>query len=450
MLTYRQRVAWNRVAKPVAAALLAGAWTERALSYRLEKLAGAKTRSAQRDLISKLVQRAPGPVPPRPHDLMAFLVEEPSFRKALAPLAKPGVRAPVVLSPPRFAPAERFRDLEIPKLATIGALVDWLDISISDLDWLADTRRLQSRADNPLLQHYVYSFGMKRIGPPRLIEAPKPRLKAIQRRILSDILDKVPAHPAAHGFVRERSCLTGAAAHAGEDIVLTVDLKDFFLKTRVARVHALFHTLGYPEQTARALTGLTTTATPLVVFRNLPERVRHSRETQLDFNGPHLPQGAPTSPALANLAAFSLDSRIAGLARRFGVTYTRYADDLAFSGGGTLQKRAASFLSSLADIAADEGYALHPAKTHLMTRATRQQVTGIVVNECVNIDREAVDRLKAILTNCARHGPASQNRHGVGDFRAHLAGRIAWIEHVNQARGAKLRQIYERIDWRSA
>ncbi len=447
MPTYRQRMLWGRIARRVAPALIGGAWTERALKYRLAKLAGPKTASLQTKLARSLINTESGPVPPPTSVLIALLAADPVFRKAFAAFLKPDAHPPIVLTSPRFAPAERFRQLEIPRLSTVGALADWLSMSIGELEWFADSQHRQGRTDVSALQHYRQIFIPKRAGPPRLIEEPKPRLKAIQRKILAEILDRVPTHPAAHGFVRERSCVTAAAAHAGEATVLTVDLKNFFLKTRVSRVHALFHTLGYPEQTARALTGLVTTAAPLAVFRRLPDRDRHSWETQKTFSARHLPQGAPTSPALANLAAFALDTRIAGLARRFGVTYTRYADDLAFSGGSGLQARADVFLASVSEIATDEGYALNPMKTHLMTRATRQQVTGLVVNDRVNIDRVSYDRLKAILTNCVRHGSADQNRESVHDFRAHLNGRIGWVTHINPARGAKLRQIYNRIDW---
>ncbi len=437
------------IARNLAAALLGGAWTERALNHRFERFFRARSKAARRKLMHALWSEAPGPIPPSVDELTAFLADHPSFEKAAEALRKSAGPINAVLTPPRFAPAERFKDLDIPRLATIGELAAWLDLPLPQLDWLADRRQQQGKTGVPALQHYRQTFIPKRSGPPRLIEEPKPRLKAIQRKILAGILDLVPTHPAAHGFVRERSCVTAAAAHASENVVLTVDLKDFFLKTRISRVHALFRNLGYPEQTARALTGLVTTATPLATFQRLPDRERHSWETQKTFNTPHLPQGTPTSPALANLAAFTLDTRIAGLARRFGVTYTRYADDLAFSGGSGLQARADVFLASVSEITTDERYALNPMKTHLMTRATRQQVTGLVVNDRVNIDRVSYDRLKAILTNCVRHGPADQNRESVHDFRAHLNGRIGWVTHINPARGAKLRQIYSRIDWQS-
>lgn len=162
---------------------------------------------------------------------------------------------------------------------------------------------------------------------------------------------------------------------------------------------------------------------------------------------PHLPQGAPTSPALANLAAFGLDRRLAGLAAALGVTYSRYADDLTFSGPRLLAARAAGISATVATIAREEGFAVNEGKTRLATRAERQLVSGVVVNDWPNVTRAEYDLLKATLHNAARHGPAGQNRAGVPDFRAHLLGRIAWVESLHPARGERLRQTFGRIDW---
>lgn len=210
----------------------------------------------------------------------------------------------------------------------------------------------------------------------------------MKRRILSDIVGKLPAHDAAHGYVAGRSCLSGAARHAGEAVVVAADLKNFFPSTPVGRVHAIFRSIGYPNAVARMLTGLTTSVVPEIVLRRLPRGQRHDRQTRALFVHPHLPQGAPTSPALANLAAFSLDCRLAGLARAYAANYTRYADDLAFSGGAGLNRNADWFLWIVSQIARDEGYAVNPAKTRVMPRSVQQRVTGIVVNRHINIARE--------------------------------------------------------------
>jgi hypothetical protein len=162
---------------------------------------------------------------------------------------------------------------------------------------------------------------------------------------------------------------------------------------------------------------------------------------------PHLPQGAPTSPMLANLCAFTLDRRLAGLAARLDATYTRYADDLVFSGDRTLARRAPAILATVRTIVADEGLRLNEGKTRVMTAGQRQRVTGVVVNAHPNVAREDLDRLKATLHNAATHGPQSQNRSGVPDFRAHLLGRIAWVAALNPARAARLRRTFELIAW---
>lgn len=165
------------------------------------------------------------------------------------------------------------------------------------------------------------------------------------------------------------------------------------------------------------------------------------------YSVPHLAQGAPTSPALANLAAWRLDHRLQRLASRFEANYTRYADDLAFSGDEVFREKIQRFLRLAEAITRDEGFTLNPAKTRIMDRSTAQRITGLVVNQHINVPRKTYDELKAALHNCAKFGPDGQNRQMIADFRAHLDGRISWIETVNPARGAKLRRLFHRIQW---
>jgi hypothetical protein len=166
------------------------------------------------------------------------------------------------------------------------------------------------------------------------------------------------------------------------------------------------------------------------------------------LRGRHLPQGAPTSPALSNLIAFSLDTRLNGLARRFGATYSRYADDLVFSGDTSVARHARTLVAWVTEIARDEGFSVRHDKTQVMTRATQQRVTGLVVNTRVGLSRRDRDALEALLFNCVRHGPTSQNRDGRDDFRAHLAGRVAHASHVDPERTSKIRDLFAAIDWR--
>jgi RNA-directed DNA polymerase len=161
----------------------------------------------------------------------------------------------------------------------------------------------------------------------------------------------------------------------------------------------------------------------------------------------HLPQGAPTSPALANLAAFRLDVRLAALATTVGARYSRYADDLAFSGDAGLAVRARRLIRLVSRIAREEEFTLRAGKTRVMRRSSRQLLAGVVVNERPSVRRADYDRLKAILHLCGTLGPASQNTADHPDFRAHLLGRIAWVAHLHPARGAKLRALFEQIAW---
>ena len=162
---------------------------------------------------------------------------------------------------------------------------------------------------------------------------------------------------------------------------------------------------------------------------------------------PHLPQGAPTSPPLANLMAFRLDCRLTGWASSANAVYTRYADDLAFSGGEEFTRVIGRFPAHVAAVAMEEGFSVNHHKTRIKRQGARQRLAGIVVNQKLSLPRHELKLLEAILTNCARRGPESQNREGLPDFRAHLEGRVSFVEMINRSKGHRLREIFRRIQW---
>ena len=326
---------------------------------------------------------------------------------------------------------------DVPRYNTSADLARSLDLTISELEWFSD--RGEWLRTKPLqLRHYRPMQISKKAGA-RLLEIPKPRLREIQRKILRRILDQVPAHDAAHGFVRGRSPLTFAAPHAQSEIVIGVDLMQFFPSITGNRVHAVFAALGYPPAVAGVLTGLCTVATPADTLRGLP----YAQASQL--RTAHLPQGAPTSPALANLVARTFDIRSSALAQANWLAYTRYADDLAFSGIEIAD--VSTLLWTIKQIAQDEGFAVHPRKTKVMRPHRRQHLTGLVINDQPSYPRDDYDRLRALLHNAANTSAQEQNRAGVEHFRAHIYGRIAHIGETSTTRRRTLLRLAERVDW---
>src|SRR5258708_5299730 len=202
--------AW--AANNLAARLLAGPWTPPAITAAIDAALGSVHQRTRFALVTRVFALGRGTYLPAPHALTAYLIASRFFRP---PADRP---VAIVLDPPRFAPMQPFADLQIPPMATLGELAEWSGQSPEQLDWLSDERRGHRHTTRPSLQHYRYAFVSKRGGTPRLIEAPKPRLKAIQRRVLHEILSAVPVHDRAYGFVAGRSCLNGAQTHAGETV----------------------------------------------------------------------------------------------------------------------------------------------------------------------------------------------------------------------------------------
>ncbi len=377
-------------------------------------------------------------------DLADRLERTDTFADAVRTTPRPFVRR-WILRASRMHPAPLgLEGLGQPPLPHSAAIAAWLGITLDDLDWFTHDRRhllpLQS-------QHYGFTLQPKRSGGGRLIESPRSRLKALQGRVLHDLLDKVPVHEACHGFVTGRSVLTHARLHTGQPVVMHFDLKNFFGRILSSQVAAVFHTLGYPRGVARQLAALCTVSTPEPVIERLRDDGWVDWQDARALRRAHLPQGAPSSPMLANLCAFQLDLRLDGLAHVLGATYSRYADDLVLSGPASLRSAFDRIATWVGRIALEEGYALNHRKTRLATQASAQRVCGVVVNEHLNLPRAEFDRLRAVLHQCALHGPASQNRDGHADFRAHLWGRVQWATQLNPAKAERLQARWQRIDW---
>ena len=252
----------------------------------------------------------------------------------------------------------------------------------------------------------------KRRGGIRMIEAPGEKLKTLQRRVLRRLLNPLPIHPAATGFAPGRSIVDNARPHVGRGVVINLDLADFFPSITAERIAQSFRGLGWGAEAAGIVSRLCT-------------------------NEGHLPQGAPTSPALSNLVCRKLDARLAALAQKHGGHYTRYADDFTFSFPGLgVNKRlrprprhkpllqrppkppSRALLTAIRRIVEDEGFRIQmKKKVRLQRPHQRQTATGLVVNRVVNLPRATRRLIRAM-----------QHREQLGRLDAEGQQRLRGLE----------------------
>ena len=219
----------------------------------------------------------------------------------------------------------------------------------------------------------------KKTGGTRPIAAPDKFLKKIQRRINLILSLLFLPREAAHGFIEHRSIVTNAKVHVAKKYILNVDLKEFFPTIHFGRIKAVFQ---------------------LKPFELKPE-FAHILSNFCCLNGT-LPQGAPTSPILTNLVCQKFDSKLVKLSKEYHCFYTRYADDITFS--SVKNKFNEEFISKLEAVIKSEGFNLNEKKTRLQKKSARQEVTGIIVNQKLNLARDYIRTIRAILNNWERSG----------------------------------------------
>ncbi len=244
----------------------------------------------------------------------------------------------------------------------------------------------------------------KHSGGYREIAAPDRYLKILQRRILENILYKHEVHACCQGFRPGHSIATNALPHVGRNICINMDLKDFFPSITANRVHGLFHTLGYDSWEASFFTRLTT------------------------YNG-CLPQGAPTSPAIANLICRRLDRRLSKLVEKVGASYSRYADDLTFSSNNEI----CHVIPLVAEIIESEGFSPAGDKLRITRKGNRQEVTGLIVNDQVAVPRHVRRKLKAVMYNLKQGKEIYWN--GKKMSRASLKGHLSYLKSIHPQLG---------------
>ena len=325
--------------------------------------------------------------------------------------------------------AEKLARWSLPAMNNASELASAMGVTLPELRFLSFERRVSR------ISHYRRFAMPKKTGGERIISAPMPRVKRLQYWVLDNILAKVPLHDAAHGFIPGRSIVSNAQPHVGKAVVINLDLKNFFPSISLPRIKGVFKELGYSAQLATTL-GLICTETPV-------EEVSVDGEKFFVATGERaLPQGAPSSPALTNILCRRLDARVQACAAKLGFAYTRYADDLTFSGDAAARKLAGKLLWRIKQIIADEGFTPHPEKQHVMSDAHCQSVTGIVVNKKLSLDRDTLRRFRATLFQVEKDGPDGKQWNGNENVIDALEGYAQFIKMVDAAKGAPLlRQV---------
>jgi RNA-directed DNA polymerase len=328
---------------------------------------------------------------------------------------------------------ERLQIDRLPILHDGADIANAMGISLSQLRFLAFSRRVST------VSHYVRFQIPKKTGGVRAISAPLPRLKQSQQWILDNILESIVLHPSAHGFRRGRSIVTNAQPHVGALVVINLDLENFFPSISYRRVKGVFCSLGYSEAVATIL-GLICTE-PDITQIEMDGRNYYISQTER-----RLPQGAPSSPAITNLLCRRLDRRLQGLAQSRGFVYTRYADDLTFSTTNSEKLRdIGNILQGVSSIVAHEGLIVHPDKTRVLRQSQQQEVTGVVVNEKLNVDRATLKKFRATLYQIEKDGLAGKQWGKGDDVLMSIEGFANYIAMVNPVKGSDFLAKVQRI-----
>jgi RNA-directed DNA polymerase len=325
---------------------------------------------------------------------------------------------------------QKLENNNLPIYNTHEEIAQAIGISVKGLRFLAFSRK-----------HYHYNrFQIpKKPSGYRQISAPKKLLKKAQNWILHNILEKIELHDAVHGFCLQRSIVTNAQTHVGKEVIINMDLKDFFPSISYQRVKGLFKSFGYSE-TASTIFALICTEPKIkeVEINGLNNYI-------LSWTDRYLPQGAPSSPAITNILCRRLDRRLTFMAKEYGFDYTRYADDLTFSAAGESLVNINNIIKLTHLIVKKEDLEINENKTRVVRNYRRQEVTGIIVNEKLNISREKLKTFRAVLYKIEKDGLQNYTWGQSQDIIAAIEGFANFVFMVNPEKGAKFIEQINRI-----
>lgn len=321
---------------------------------------------------------------------------------------------------------------QLPVIDSVESLANTMSTSTGMIRYLAYNRIVSKTT------HYIRFYIPKKTGGKRLISTPMPKLKQAQYWILQNILEKIAVRDSAHGFVKARSIVSNALPHVKAEVVVNIDMKDFFPTITYPRVKGVFRSFGYSEQIATILALMCTEAEC--------DQIEIDGETYYASGLERfLPQGAPTSPALTNIICRRLDARLKGIATKLGFEYTRYADDLTFSASGEATTRLKTLMGFIRKIVKEEKLTIHPDKVRVLRKGARKEVTGIVVNDRPTVNARDLDRFRALLFQIEKDGPEGKHWNGSLNLLASIKGYANFVNMVDPIKGKPLTERVNKI-----
>lgn len=283
----------------------------------------------------------------------------------------------------------------------------------------ADQQKYFGESKNDL---YKVFYIPKKNGKYRKIEAPKRQLEIIQKWIQTEIVDKFSVSDYAKGFKKNTSIVDNALPHCNKQVVLNIDIKDFFPSITYEKIFRMFYYMGYTKEVSHLLTKLCTNS------KNV------------------LPQGSPVSPSISNLINLKLDKRLSSLAKSIGASYTRYADDITFSGNISML----NYKNLIISIIEDEKYKINTSKFRVLFNNQRQEVTGIIVNKKVSPNGRIVKELNNAIYYIKKYGLQSHMNHEnitQSAYQEHLYGLAYFVKMIDENKGRKYLMQLNELEW---
>lgn len=316
------------------------------------------------------------------------------------------------------------------------------------LEARVNIRRFRLLLDSSRFDGYARFKLRKRNGGYRIIHVPDNDLKYLQRWLLNNVLLQIPSHSNCKGFDPGTSIKTNAAEHLGKAAILKIDLLRFYDSINERRVFAIYKQMGYHPNLAVYLAKVCTIVPDNNFFIAFKQNELNLRNQLRSSGQGILPQGAPTSPKLANLIARRLDKRLTGLAEKHRVNYTRYADDLTFSGERTTL---AAMKKVIYRIIISEGFFVNLGKTKMLVRGSKYLVTGLSVdNAVVRVPGHFKKEIEHHLFHCAKNGAhihMIKSRIKNRNFKDWLLGKICFVYDIEEETGRRYIEEFNRIQW---